>query len=137
MRDPGKRSFHNSSARQYYKPLRWQQLLPIDLHTLVQPLFSPCHKHFFWGRLARTLDEIHTPSKFLLRPVLALVLAPVASIHPYRCLRRGNCVSACRSSVLIPSQSITLALWTFALSTKPSVSTSRWRLRPLIFFAPS
>src|SRR3712207_2500381 len=83
MRDPGKRPFHHPSTRQHYKPLSWQQLLLIDLHALVmQPLLGPCHKHFLWGSLAWALDEIHTPSKLLLHAVLALVLAPVASIHP-------------------------------------------------------
>jgi len=40
------RPFHNPSARQYHKPLRWQQLLLIYLHALVQPLLGPYHKHF-------------------------------------------------------------------------------------------
>src|SRR5215216_4418757 len=127
MRDPGKGAFHNPAARQYHKPLRWQQLLPIYLHALVQPLLSPCHKHFLWGRLAWTLDEIHTPSKLLLHPALALVLATIASIHPQMFEARKLRIRLLQSSVLIPSQSITLALWTFALSTKPSVSTRMWR----------
>src|SRR3712207_7843864 len=82
MRDPGKRPFHNPSARQHYKPLSWQQLLPIDHHALVQPLLSPSHEHFLWGRLAWALDEIHAPFKLLLHPVLAPIFSPVASVHP-------------------------------------------------------
>jgi hypothetical protein len=35
MANPGKGAFHNPAARQHYKPLRWQQLLPIDYLTLV------------------------------------------------------------------------------------------------------
>jgi len=37
----------------------------------------------------------------------------------------------------MPSRSTTFALWTLASSTKHCVSTSRWRLRPLTFLAPS
>ena len=37
----------------------------------------------------------------------------------------------------MPTWSITLALWTCALSTKPSVSTSRCRLRPFTFLPRS
>src|SRR5215210_9436327 len=31
---------------------------------------------------------------------------------------------------------MTFALWTFTLSTKPSVSTSKWRFLPLTFLPP-
>jgi hypothetical protein len=41
------------------------------------------------------------------------------------------------SSYLIPSWSGTLALWALALRTKPSVSTSRCRLRPRTFLLGS
>ena len=37
----------------------------------------------------------------------------------------------------MPSWSGTLALWTFARSTRPSVSTSRWRFLPRTFLPPS
>jgi hypothetical protein len=41
------------------------------------------------------------------------------------------------SSNLVPSWSGSLALWTFALRTEPSVSTSRCRRRPRTFLPPS
>jgi hypothetical protein len=73
------------------------------------------------------VHPIHTPSKLLLYPVLAPIFSPVAGIHPQMFEAGELHMCSLHSSVLIPSQSITLALWTFALSTKPSVSTSRWR----------
>src|ERR671916_1742375 len=54
-----------------------------------------------------------------------------------RCFKCESSVRADRSSNLSPSWSGTLALCTLALRTKPSVSTSRWRLRALTFLPPS
>src|ERR687890_1026479 len=64
----------------------------------------------------------------------ALPLYPASN---HRCFKRGNLSSVHRSSGSTPSRSMTLALWTLALSTNPWVSTSKWRLRPLTFLPPS
>jgi site-specific DNA recombinase len=73
---------YHPTPRQHHEPFRWHKLLPIDHHALVQPLFGPCHEHLLRCRLFGTLYEIHTPSERLLHPLLALVLSPVAGVHP-------------------------------------------------------
>src|SRR5215210_3831800 len=54
-----------------------------------------------------------------------------------RCFRRETSARADSSNSFKPSWSGTLALCTLALRTNPSVSTSRWRLRPRTFLPPS
>jgi hypothetical protein len=62
---------------------------------------------------AETLDEIHAPSELLLYlESLPLSISPVAGVHP-QMIEAGELHISARctvSSVLIPSQSITLAL---------------------------
>jgi hypothetical protein len=59
-----------------------------------------------------------------------------ASSH--KCDRRGTLVpTPSPSRSLMPSRSVTLARWTLAMSTRPCVSTDRWRFLPLTFLAPS
>src|SRR5262245_39070549 len=52
------------------------------------------------------------------------------------CRSRGSRLRTSRSSISAPAQSVTLPGVTSTASTSPSVSTSRCRLRPLIFFPP-
>jgi hypothetical protein len=49
--------------------------------TLVNETWTR-HKHFLWGRLAGTLNEIHAPSELPLHPILALTFSSVAGVHP-------------------------------------------------------
>jgi hypothetical protein len=60
-------------------------------------------------------------------------IAPSAQITR----NRRNSVARTGNNVRAPSRSCTLASVTATRSTKPSVSTSRWRLRPHKFLAPS
>src|ERR671920_2438421 len=101
----------------------WHELLPIQRHALFSPFPRPHPKHLFGGGLARTLHEIHTPSQSLLHPVLALVLSTVACVHPQMTQARESLLGSMQQRLDSLSKSMTLALWIFTLSTKPSVST--------------
>src|SRR5205809_1061454 len=50
---------------------------------------------------------------------------------------RGNQPSICRNNTRAPLRSVTLAAVTATASTRPSVSTATWRLRPTTPLAPS
>jgi hypothetical protein len=51
--------------------------------------------------------------------------------------RRNLSPTTSSMSGFIPSQSKTLAEWTFAFTTSPSVYTSRWRFLPFTFLSGS
>ena len=113
------------------------ELLPIYLHTFLGPIPRPRSKHLFGGSIARTLHELHAPAQGLLNPIATLVLSSVARVQPQMMQAREALLRSMQQRLDPLSKSITLALWTFAFSTKPSVSTRMWRLRPFTFFPPS
>src|SRR5215216_6788575 len=112
-------------------------MLPIHLYALFGPFSGPRHQYLLGSSLTWTLDDIYAPPQCLLDPVCALILSAVAGIHPQ--------VTEARKSPLCPiqqrldplSKSITLALCTFTLSTKPSVSSRICCFLPLTFLPPS
>src|SRR5215212_2857182 len=80
--EPRKCPLYYPSTRQHLKAFRGHKILPIDLHALFGPLLGPRPHDLFGSRLARTLQEIHTPPQGLLYPVLALILSTVACVQP-------------------------------------------------------
>jgi hypothetical protein len=100
--DPRKRPLHHPPARQHPEAWRRQQFLPIYRYALFSPFLRPRHQHLFGGGLTWVLDELGAPAQGFLYPVLALVLSSVAAVQP-QMTEAGNCVSAPRSSALIPS----------------------------------
>ncbi len=112
-------------------------MLPLHLHAFLGPLPGSPHQHLLGSGLAGTLDDIHAPPQTLPDPVGTLLLSAVAGIHPQLTEARKPRLCPMQQRLDPFSKSITLALWTFALSTKPSVSTRMWRFLPFTFFPPS
>src|SRR5215211_965258 len=112
-------------------------MLPIYLHAFLGPLLGPRQQHLLGSGLTWTLDDIHAPPQRLPDPVGTLLLSAVAGIHPQMAEARKSRICPMQQR-LDPFVIHHLgAVWTLALSTKPSVSTRRWRLRPLTFLPPS
>src|SRR5215208_5885684 len=87
------------------------------------------YKYFLGGGFACSIDDLYLPAQGLLCPVCTLVLSCVTSVQPQvRKAREQSFGAIQQRQGDTVSKSITLALMTLALSTKPSVSTSRWRL---------
>src|SRR5215203_5938819 len=110
--------------------------------SLCQSIFLPSLAHSSAQTFATCsgtgLGGLRTTST--LRPISSsahLLPLPSYPASSHRCLRRESPVRADSSRSLSPSWSGTFALCTLALSTNPSVSTSRCRFRPLIFLLPS
>jgi hypothetical protein len=131
VRDPGERSLYDSSTRQDPKTPRRHQPLPVHLLALLGPLLCPHLGHLLGEGLRGLAHHLHAEPQSLLGPPPAPPLVARASTH--RWFRRESLACADSSSALSPSWSGTLALCILALSTIPSVSTSKWRFLPSTF----
>src|SRR5215211_2673782 len=98
-------------------------MLPIHLHALFGPLPGPPHQHLLGSGHSGTLEEIHAPPQCLLDPVCTLVLSAVARVQPQ--VRKAGKLPICSSQKRLDPLIIHHfgTVWTFTLSTKPSVST--------------
>jgi hypothetical protein len=132
---PGKGPLHHPPARQGHVPSRRHKPLPVHLLSLLGPFLCPDLRHLLrYGLLA----GLRTTSTLKPKTSSAhLLLLPSYPASNHRCFRRESPVRADSSRSLSPSWSGTLALCTFALRSKPSVSTSRCRFLPLTFLLPS
>src|SRR5215211_4587661 len=134
MRDPREGALHHPPPRQHPETLRRHQPLPIHHLSLLGPPLGPGLSHLLRDRLLGLAYHLDAQAHRLLGPPFAPPL--VAGIDPQ--MREAREPDSCRpSSSPMPSASGTLALCTLALSTKPSVSTSKWRFLPSTFLAGS
>src|SRR5918994_489798 len=119
-----------------YHPPPWQHLeafgrhepLPVHHYALLGPLRGPQLGHLLGDRFLGLAHHLHAQVQSLLCPTPAPSL--VAGVHPQ--VRKAREASAHRlqqqpDAVLVGHPG---ALWTRAWSTRPSVSTSRWRFLP-------
>src|SRR4051794_16668017 len=135
--DPSDRSLHNPATRQHHEAFRGQQSLPIHGHALFGPFPCPPHQHHLGGGLFRTLHQIHAPAQGFLYPVRPLVLSAVTRIQP-QMREAGKALVRLAQQRLDALVVHDLGAVDLRLeSTKPSVSTRMWRLRPLTFLPPS
>jgi hypothetical protein len=128
---PRERPLHHPAPRQHPKAGRGQVLRPVDL-VVGQVLEDP--DLLVAGAM---LDDLRAPAERRFDPVLAFAAPIVAGVQPDMLQPREPGGDGSASSNFTPSRSMIPAEWTLTASTRPSVSTSRWRLRPLTCLPPS
>jgi hypothetical protein len=84
--------------------------------------------------MPRALHDLNLPPEFLLFPGPSCSRIPL--IEPDVC-QAGNASQAPARTRGTPARSWMSAVCTHAMSTRPVVSASRWRFRPLSRLAPS
>src|SRR5215212_9270662 len=136
VRDPREGALHHPPSRQHPKTLRRHELLPIHLLAFLGPLPCPSLGHLLRERLPRLAHHLHTQSHNLLGPTSPPSLA--SSVDPQVSKAREE-IAARRiqqhpNAICVRDSG---AVYGRALSTKPSVSTRRWRFLPSTCLAGS